>query len=291
MSKKTLVCIHVMPSEMEMFQRFMVQYRKALGYCGEYDVTIKATLNLNPKLTDWDSSELKQDYFMELFRNEFAYKGLKNINEIILDDSFWGTTQQKRESIKIDYFDQFIFCDTDIAIHEFQLTYQLKAAEQLSGKYIISPSIPKWWDESWNFLVHKDFQNSEYGHAFKKDVFDSVFTQQISSIELKKLPTIKFGCGMHTLYSKEFWQFVGIPEEFGGYGPEDTFGMFAAIYARQKGYEINQYVLDGIYIAEDYTNREPSFKDKIVPINKKEEFYSKAESVGRELLKSFIEKL
>jgi len=291
MSKKTLICIHIMPSEIEMFQRFMQQYRKALSYCGEYDVTIKATLNLNPQLTDWEKSELKQDYFMELFTNEFAYKGLKNINQIILDDSFWGTTQQKRESIKIDYFDQFIFVDTDIAIHELQLAYQLKAAENLNGMYIVSPSIPKWWDASWDFIVHRDFQNSEYGEAFKKEVFDSVYTQNVSSIELRKLPTIKFGCGMHTLYSKEYWNFVGIPEEFGGYGPEDTFGMFAAIYARQKGYDINQYVLDGIYIAEDYSNREPTIKDKLVTINKKDEFYSKAESLGRELLISFVNKI
>ena len=121
MKKKTLVCIHIMPSEIEMFQRFMEQYRKALSYCREYDVTIKATLNLNPKLTDWENSELKQDYFMNIFNAQFQYKELKNINQIILDESMWGTTQQKRESIKIDYFDQFIFCDTDIVMHEHQL--------------------------------------------------------------------------------------------------------------------------------------------------------------------------
>lgn len=291
MSKKTLVCIHVMPSEIEMFQRFMQQYRKALGYCGEYDVTIKATLNLNPQLTDWENSELKQDYFMQLFTNEFAYKGMKNINQIILDDSLWGTTQQKRESIKIDYFDQFIFCDTDIAIHELQLLYQLKSAEKVSGMYIISPAIPKWWDASWDLIVHKDFKNSEYGDAFKKEIFDGVFTQPIGNLELKQLSTIKFGCGMHTLYSKEFWKFIGIPDEFGGYGPEDTFGMFASIYAIQKGYDIKQYLLDGIYIAEDYTNRIPSFNDKLVTIDKKDEFYSNAESLARDLLKSFVDKI
>ena len=90
MSKKTLVCIHIMPNEIEMFQRFMVQYRKALSYCKEYDVTIKATLNLNPQLTDWENSELKQDYFMNIFHSQFQYKELKNINQVILDDSMWG---------------------------------------------------------------------------------------------------------------------------------------------------------------------------------------------------------
>lgn len=290
MSKKTLVCIHVMPSEIEMFQRFMAQYRKALSYCKDYDVTIKATLNLNPQLTDWGKSELKQDYFMRLFSDEFAYRELKNINEIILDDSLMGTTQQKRESIKIDYFDQFIFVDTDIVLHEHQLIYQLQAAEPLEGKYIVSPSLPKWWDDSWEFLINENMKNSDK-EPFSEEVLNSVFTQKPEKITLKQIPMIKFGCGMHTLYSREFWQFVGIPEEFGGYGPEDTFGMFAATYAIQKGYDIKQYVLDGLYITEDYVNREPSFVGKIQPINKKEEFYSHAESLARDLLISFVNKL
>jgi len=290
MSKKTLVCIHVMPSEIEMFQRFMEQYRRAMSYCRDYDVTIKATLNLNPKLTDWENSELKQDYFMELFTNEFAYKGLKNINQIILDESLWGTTQQKRESIKIDYFDQFIFVDTDIVLHEHQLIYQLQAAEPLEGKYIVSPSLPKWWDDSWSMLVNEKMKDSDK-EPFSKEILESIHTQQPDKITLKQIPMIKFGCGMHTLYSRDFWQFIGIPEEFGGYGPEDTFGMFAATYAVQKGYDIKQYVLDGLYITEDYINREPSFEGKIVPINKKEEFYSNAHSLAGGLLQAFVDKL
>jgi hypothetical protein len=288
MKKKTLVCIHIMPSEIEMFQRFMEQYRKALSYCREYDVTIKATLNLNPKLTDWENSELKQDYFMNIFNAQFQYKELKNINQIILDESMWGTTQQKRESIKIDYFDQFIFCDTDIVMHEHQLIYQLQAAERLEGMYILSPSIPKWWDMSWDGLVSDSMKNAE---AFSEETMLGAFTQTPTNMQLKKLPYIKFGCGMHTLYSKSFWQFVGIPESFGGYGPEDTYGMTAGRIALEAGYVVNQYVLDGLYITEDYINRVPSFEGKIKPIDKKSEFYKNAEAIGRDELVAFVERL
>jgi hypothetical protein len=266
----------------------MEQYRKALSYCREYDVTIKATLNLNPKLTDWENSELKQDYFMNIFNAQFQYKELKNINQIVLDESMWGTTQQKRESIKIDYFDQFIFCDTDIIVHEHQLIYQLQAAEQLNGMYILSPAIPKWWDMSWDVLVDTNMKDTGFN---SKETLDSVYTQQPNNIQLKKLPYIKFGCGMHTLYSKSFWQFVGIPESFGGYGPEDTYGMTAGRIALEAGYIINQYVLDGLYITEDYINRVPSFEGKIKPIDKKSEFYKNAEAIGRDELMAFVERL
>lgn len=288
MSKKTLVCIHIMPNEIEMFQTFMIQYRKALMYCKDYEVYIKATLNLNPKLTDWDKSELKQDYFIKIFNEQFQYKEIHQLNEIILDDSMWGTTQQKRESIKINYFDQFLFVDTDIIIHEHQLMYQLRAAEPLNGKYIVSPAIPKWWDNSWDVLVDSSMRDTEFN---TKETLESVHQQTPNKLVMHLIPTIKFGCGMHTLYSKEFWQFIGIPDSFGGYGPEDTFGMMASIGAIKKGYDIKQYVLDGIYISEDYFNREPTIKNKIVKADMKTDFYKEAQSHLSTELHSFIARI
>jgi hypothetical protein len=288
--KRTLICIHVMPSEIEMFERLMIQMHRALSHLDSNDdVTVKATLNLNPQLTDWENSELKQGYFVARFG--ILFNGIKNINEIILDTSCWGTTQQKRESIKLDY-DQFIFCDTDILFHEHMLKYQLNTSYQLNDIYLLSPSLPKWWDVSWDDLCHYDYINKPYGTAMDdKDVMMGALTQSISKVNARQIPTIKFGCGMHTLYSKSFWELVGIPESFGGYGPEDTYGMEASKVAIKLGYDIKQFVLDGVYITEDYINRTPSFSDKIKPIDKKKEFYDAAFNLGQSEIKTFAQKL
>jgi hypothetical protein len=287
--KKTLICIHTMPSELEMFERLMVQMRKALSYLDENDdVTLKVTLNLNPELTDWENSEYKQSYFVARFG--VLFNGLKNINEVILDTSCWGTTQQKRESINLDY-DQFIFCDTDILFHEHMLKYQLNISYKLNGMYIISPSLPKWWDGSWDILCHKNYMDKEYGYATTKEAINNATTQEISFINARQIPTLKFGCGMHTLYSKSFWNLVGIPISFGGYGPEDTYGMEAGKVAIKLGEEIQQFVLDGVYITEDYTNRVPSFSDKIKPIDRKKEFYDKAYDVAPQEIRALAAKL
>ena len=288
--KKTLICIHVMPSEMEMFERLMVQMHRAFHYLNENDdVTLKVTLNLNPELTDWENSEFKQGYFVSRFA--VLFNGIPNINEIILDSSCWGTTQQKRESIKLDY-DQFIFCDTDILFHEHMLRYQLDISYQLEGMYILSPSLAKWWDSSWDVLCHSEYIDKEYGLCISdKNVMFGALTQEIKKINARQIPTIKFGCGMHTLYSKSFWEFVTIPEELGGYGPEDTYGMEAGKVALKLGYDIKQFVLDGVYITEDYIDRTPSFIDKIKPIDKKKEFYDAASSKGRDLVAAFAKKL
>ena len=290
MKKRTLVCIHVMPSEIEMFERFMQQYHNSLKYLDQNDdVTIKATLNLNPKLTDWDNSEYKQGYFVARFG--VLFNGIKNINEVILDESCWGTTQQKRDSYKLDY-DQFIFVDTDILLHEHTLKYQLNVANQIDGIYIISPSLPKWWDDTWDDLCHKDYLDKPYGYAMdSKEAYENVFTQPITTINARQIEKIKFGCGMHTLYSKSFWELVGIPESFGGYGPEDTYGMAAAQVAIKLGVPVRQFVMDGVYITEDYQNRKPSFIDKIKPIDRKKEFYDKAHELGVDEVKKFASKL
>ena len=289
-NKKTLICIHVMPNEIEMFERFMMQMHRALHYLDDTDdVTLKVTLNLNPELTDWQNSELKNGHFVNRFA--ILFNGIKNINEIILDTSCWGTTQQKRESYKLDY-DQFIFCDTDILFHEHMLKHQLNISYQLDGIYIVSPSLPKWWDSSWDELCHSQYIDKPYGYATDSDeVVNGASTQSITNINARQTQKIKFGCGMHTLYSKSFWELVGIPESFGGYGPEDTYGMSAAEVAIKLGCDIKQFVMDGVYITENYRERTPSFDGKIKSIDRKQEFYDKARSLGREEVTKFAKEL
>ncbi len=289
MKKRTLICIHIMPSEIEMFERQIELFKRAFLYLDDRDdVTLKATLNLNPELTDWESSELKNGHFASRFA--ILFNDIKNVNQIILDTSCWGTTQQKRESIKLDY-DQFIFCDTDILFHEHMLRYQLDVSYQMEGIYIISPSLAKFWDTSWDVLCHSDYMDKHVGYSTEREAIENTTVQKVESITIKRVPVIKFGCGMHTLYSKSFWELVGIPESFGGYGPEDTYGMSAAEIAIKLGYDIIQVYMDGIYITEDYINRKPSFDGKIKPIDKKVEFWQKAFDIGQEEITKFAKKL
>jgi hypothetical protein len=274
-----------MPHEIEMLERFMVQYRKALSYLDANDnFTMKVSLNLNPELTNWEASELKQDYFIEKFNKLFD--GIKNINEIVTDNSLWGTTQQKRESIKL-YYDQFIFCDADILLHEHLLKHQLNLSYQLNNMYRVSPSIPRWWDDSWDELCHSSYIDKEFGYATTKEAIDDALIQKVEAITARQIRDIKFGCGMHTLYSKSFWELVGIPESFGGYGPEDTYAMAASALANKLGCGVRQFVMDGIYITEDYINRTPSFDGKIKPIDKKKEFYDRAHALGQQEVINF----
>jgi hypothetical protein len=248
-----------MPNEMDLFDRWVEQYKKALQYLDDTDdVTLMATLNLSPSLTDWDNSELKQSYFIERFNKA---QSIKNINEVV-SKSGYGTTAQKRDAIKLNY-SQFIFIDTDIAFPEQSLKYQLEASYQLNGKYIILPQIVKLWDDSWDLAVHKDFINKEYNYHLIHDP-ELTYNQEILEVGLEQINMFKFGCGMHTLYSKELWDLIGIPESFGGYGSEDTFAMYASNYAAEAGIDIKQYILTGLYTSENMITNRLTYKVKSI---------------------------
>ena len=282
--KSTLVCVHVMPNEIDLFDRWMEQYKKALQYLDDTDdVTLMATLNLSPLLTDWDNSELKQSYFIERFSKA---QSVKNINEIV-SKSGYGTTAQKRDAIKLNY-EQFIFIDTDIAFPEQSLKYQLEASYYLDGKYVVLPQIVKLWDNSWDLAVHKDFISKEYNYHLTHDP-ELTYNQEIFEVGLEQINIFKFGCGMHTLYSKEFWDLIGIPESFGGYGSEDTFAMYASNYAVRAGIDIKQYILTGLYTSENMvTNR---LTDKVKSIANKENSRELSYKQFPDELKKFLIKI
>jgi len=287
--KKTLVVVHVMPLELEMFERWMEQYKKSLLYLEDSDnVTLYATLNLNPLITDWDNSTIKQEYFINKFKKLIL--GVKEICNISLDNSIMGTTHQKREIVKSSY-DQFIFVDTDIVFPSSLLKYQLEASYIMKNDmYIIVPSTVKLWDHTWDSLVDEKFQKEEYGY-YKTHSSELTLKQSIKDVNLSLILPYKYGCGWHVLYSKEFWNFIGIPESFGGYGPEDTFSMYASNIAHNLGYKISKYLREGLYISEDYTNRTPTYSDQIKSFNLKDYFRSQAELNFEKELNTFHNKL
>jgi hypothetical protein len=67
--------------------------------------------------------------------------------------------------------------------------------------------------------------------------------------------------------------------------------MSAAAVAIKLGYDIVQVYMDGIYITEDYINRKPSFDGKIKSIDRKVEFWQRANSLGQQEVINFGKEL
>lgn len=259
--KRTLVCIHVMPREFTLFERWVADFRRSLPFLSPIDrITLRASLNLNPRLIDWDKSTVSKTYFIQRFQE--LMEGLPANYEIRDDDSLAGTTQQKRECSELE-FDQFIFADPDIAFPPYLLKGLLDVSYKLSERYMISPPVTRLWDPTWDMLVHPDFLTKPLGY-FLSHSADETRRQAPQEITAIPIEETKFGTGWMNLYSKELLRFTGIPTSLGGYGAEDTFIGLASRVARQNGFPCPMYILRNVYISEDHLNRTNDLPGEVV---------------------------
>ena len=55
----------------------------------------------------------------------------------------------------------------------------------------------------------------------------------------------------HFLYNKEFYEeMIPVHDDWHGYGPGDTYGMIISDFAKSKGADFQQYILEGQLIFE-----------------------------------------
>ena len=275
--------MHVMPNELEQCRQSLWSLWKAAeefedDYCND-ELELYITLNLSGKVINWKESSIPQEQVIINFNNILSYNPVQISikSDIILSNIDMGTTAQKRNAIRQadKSIKNFIFLDPDIYFHWSTLKYIIDASKYIENEYyIITPQTVKLWDETWDVITNKKFIGEPYN--FYK-TFDSakVVNQNITDVDLVEISTFKFGCGWFTLYSANLWKFVDIPDELGEYGSEDTFLMFACMIMKERGYDVQQYMLDGLYISEDYKYRPQSYEGKIVRYTTKEQNYVK----------------
>jgi len=268
-----------MPSEVEEYSDLIDKLTEAQQFLEDADwISVYATLNISDTLVDWKGSDLQPDFFLNKFKaiQDKCQWANELIFEVVDDNSILGTTAQKRRAVSRDY-DQFIFLDCDIAFHPSTLKYILEASYQVQGKYFITPQTVKLWDYTWDVLTHSLFMQQLYGYEKHHDPIET-YNQDITSVDVEVSSVFKFGCGWFTLYSKEVLDFIGIPQWLGHYGPEDTYLMFASQLATAKGYDIKQYILNGLYVSENYVNRLNPYSNRLKINNLKDSFRSEAEN-------------
>ena len=307
---KTQIVMHIMPEEITQYERVANHLQLSSQYLDESDqVCFYSTLNLSPELYDWEKSNIDKSKIIEDFNNinNKYFSWCESTFNIIEDNSILGTTDQKRHIIKNSdsLIGQFIFLDSDIYFHEFTLKYLLNASKNIKEYfYIITPQTVKLWDDTWDVLTHKNFLEEECGFEKKFDP-NLVLTQEINDVFLDKTNKYKFGCGWFVLYSRAFLEYVSIPDSFGPYGPEDTFWMFVADIL-EKSYPqkhiaetqidtkifnyISQYILNGLYIAEDYKYRPKKYENILYKIDQKASYREQAERNFIDEVKKFKNK-
>ena len=284
------IVLYAMPWEIDKLELLVHKFNSSKYYLKpNHRVSFNVVLNVSDSFTDWDKSKLPKEFFVDKFRSliEKLAWGDKNYFHIehedgilFSHDGIQGCSDIRRKVInEADAEDYILWLDPDIYFSDISLISVFNTIEALNknnqkGYKIISPEIVRYWDESWDSIVNEEFKNSDLGQLYNFDVYEIdsfVFRRSNNEYGVRLNNEIKFGGGLFTTFSADLLKLIGIPEELGHYGYEDAHILYCSMYMKQFGYNVNQYIISNLLVAEDKkflptsTSANDSADDRIVP--------------------------
>jgi hypothetical protein len=288
----THIVIHLMPHELDHFEWQSKQFKLGSAFLSDNDkILIDATLNFN--LVDWDESKLSKDFFINKFNQiKELWDWAETKFDIDENNICCGCNDKRRNSIRSSTADNILYLDSDIIFKPELLKYILDAANAVPNEYyIISPQVYKLWDNSWDCLVNDKFINLKASQDYTIVDPYTIISHSTDDITIKPINEFKFGGGWFNLLSTNLLKLTDIPNSIGPYGIDDTYVMICCGILKQKGYDVCQYILEGMIVAENLKYRKDPYTNFLYSINKKSEFRLHAENNLQTEINKFITKL
>lgn len=249
------IVYHIMPWEIDYTLLTFQQLKRSKYFLPEdVNITIDSVLNLSSHLINWNESKLPKEYFIEKYNTLSILIDCYNHNKKIYDgDQLYGSLDLVRDSYN-ESIDYYINICADMYFSEHLLSYLIAGAQSIKNKYfVLTPQICRMWDESWEILTHDKYKiGPHYGWEKTVDIYDvdNFLHTNNEDVGITPINQNKWA-GWLDLYSKEFYEdLVRVPEEWHGYGAWDYYGLVIAHNAKLKGYDFQQYRLDGQIIFE-----------------------------------------
>lgn len=275
----TQIVIHLMPYEIDFFEWQIKQLKQGSLYLDKEDeIIIDVTLNLN--LVNWNKSSIPSSFFETKFKQIEELCDWCETNFVIdKNNNCLGCDDKRRDSIRASKSDNILYLDTDIIFKPELLKYIIDSSKQIDNEYyIISPQVTRLWDNSWDILVNNKHLNRPPSQQYKEICPFEIINTPIDEIYLKDVDDFKFGGGWFNLLSTNLLKLTDIPDSFGPYGVDDTYVMYCCNLLKHNKYNIKQYTLDGLLVAENIKYGNNPYKDYLYLIDKKDEFRRKAEA-------------
>jgi hypothetical protein len=242
--------MHFMPWEIDYAAETFAQLRRSNYFLpSDFEINVKSVLNLSEHLIEWGESKIPKDFFVQKY-NTFA-KSLdvyQNVCEIYDGAENYGHLDWQRK-VYADDSDYYLNICSDIYFSEHLLGYMLQATQTINNKYfLLTPQICTLWDSSWDVLVNGDIGTLPYSEwHIKREISDIDYflhtNQQPTFVRESQM--LKWA-GWFDLTNKGFIETLGsVPEDWNGYGAWDLYTMIVSDNARRKGYDFQQYILDG----------------------------------------------
>lgn len=269
------IVIHTLPHEIDQLEQTLIQLkRNSIKFDSSRDkFLVDVVLNLN--LVDWDKSKIDKNYFLNKFfyLEKFTQTWAKTQFIADEDQHILGCVSHRRKAFNETTSDALLLLDTDMIFGDnllYYLYYGVESLKEIESNFILSPQIPKGWDNSWDCLVNKIYLDRNNREYLTRDPYQ--YGNTLGEVSIDKIENFKFGGGWATLISTPLTKLIPIPESLGHYGLEDTYIMECAQILKQKGIPVNQYILNNELICEDHMFRFNNYKSYLHLINKQEEF-------------------
>jgi hypothetical protein len=285
----TQIIVHLLPHEIDWFE-WQSKQLKAGSYYIEDKVVMDVTLNLN--LIDWGNSQIPKQFFIDKFNQiKQLFDWCETIFEINENNTCLGIDDKRRNSIRKYQPDNFVYLDCDIIFKPETLALLINGAKTMNNEYyIISPQTPKLWDSTWDILVNKLYSNKPYEFEKIIDPY-SILNIDYGDISLLPIDIFKFGGGWFNLISSKLLKFTNIPDSFGPYGIDDTYVMYCCNIMKQKEFNIQQYIVNNLVIAENNKFRSNFYFQYLKIIDKKDKYRTQAENNLQKELINFNNKI
>jgi hypothetical protein len=280
------ISIHISPYEIDNYQLFIHQLRRNLNYI-DSEIIFNPCLNLANYFYDWDNSILKSEFFInkfnklnEIIQNQVTLDSVINFDDCILGALRYKTVFTEKYKNEVD---AFIWFDSDMIFPDDTLYYLINSFESINHEYcIITPQIPKLWDNTWDVIVNEKYINQSPSHDiyFNFDGYKLYAQQENKELEENTSHT-KFASGWGNLLSSGlFKKYVPFYNHLGHYGIDDTFIMYAIDLYKQKNQNIKQFIIKNLIVTENNKFKIFSY-DNLICKNKniktKEDFRQESE--------------
>jgi hypothetical protein len=250
---KTKIIYFIFPEEIDIFERSILQLKRASNYSDTTKyLSVDAILNISDNNFDWEKSKLPKEYFRDRFLYIQKYVDFCETESFNVDEAgiYNGVNDWRRFHLRRNEDFNLIMLDTDIYFQReilYVLENVIRIIEQETKTYMISPSIAKFWDSSWDVLGTKRYIDSDTNFD-EIDVFG--FDKNLDDISIIKQFPPKFGAGWFTFFSKELVKYIDTPDGLGNYGYDDDYWTEQVKILNQK-YNVPQFIIKGLLIQED----------------------------------------
>jgi hypothetical protein len=277
------IVIWVSPTDIDDLEKSLIRLNTGKNYLTKEqcdNIKFNIVMCVSDEIINWRKSSVTKkectSKFLELkpltnWASDSIFETTTTIN---------GCTSMRRLALHSDS-KYYLWLDTDIIFDPKTLAYSINSINIIEHagftQFVSIPEIVRQWDSTWDCLVNEKFINKPIGYqAINNPHIDTIIDDEIEP-KLEEVrnnipgqPYMKFGGGWFALISKELFNTIPFPENYGHYGLDDTYLMWGAYILQDP--TIKQFKLKNIVVCENYYDRITSYKNQIQFIDKREEY-------------------